>query len=203
MFTGFTQADFEVFERESFAERMALLHAEVKPKLIALGKMLAPVLSEIVKEPLFPHVAQHLRRTVNPPVETWVAFGREKRAYKPYVHLRVGINRERVRVTVFVEDYADEKLAFAASLRADAEALAAHCRLHPEILGFEMPGQPLLEAGLTGFADRMERVKGLHAVFGIALSSSETTSLADQLPLWASAQVKTLLPFYRLGHFPL
>ena len=103
-FSGFTEEDFAVFELEEFGERMPSLRALIKPKLMQLGTVLPQALSESVGETLYPHVAQHLRRTVNPPVETWVAFARTKRAYKPSVHLRVGIGRERVRVTVFVED---------------------------------------------------------------------------------------------------
>ena len=195
-FAGFTEADFAVFELEEFAERMPSLRAHIKPKLIQLGEILPEALSQIVGETLYPHVAQHLRRTVNPPVETWVAFARTKRAYKPSVHLRVGISRERVRVTVFVEDYADEKLLFAAHLRRHACALAEHACLYPQIVGYETPNEILTEANLIRFADRMERVKGQHAIFGIGLTRDQTIEAGANLPEKIVSFTRILLPFY-------
>ena len=197
-FLGFTEADFAVFELEEFAERMPSLRAHIKPKLVQLGEILPEALSQIVGETLYPHVAQHLRRTVNPPVETWVAFARTKRAYKPSVHLRVGISRERVRVTVFVEDYADEKLLFAAHLRRHAQTLAEHACLYPQIVGYETPNEILTEANLIRFADRMERVKGQHAIFGIGLTRAETIEAGANLPEKIVAFARILLPFYRV-----
>src|SRR4051812_43059364 len=93
-FTGFTPEDFAVFEVPDFAARMPLVRTQLKPKLTHIGAAVTELLAEVVEEPLYPHVAQHLRRSVNAPVETWVAFAREKRAYKPFVHLRVGISAE-------------------------------------------------------------------------------------------------------------
>jgi uncharacterized protein YktB (UPF0637 family) len=174
-FEGFTPDDFDVFNAPEFSERMALLRERVKPKLIQIGEALTPRLSEIVGEPLFPHVAQHLRRTVNPPEETWVAFAREKRAYKPFVHLRAAVSREKVRVTVFVEDYADDKALFANNLHPRAALLADHFARHPTIRAYEIldrDGEPsfghaLTEETLRDFAERMKRVKGQHAIFGV------------------------------------
>ena len=90
---------------------MPLIRERIKPKLMAIGEALAETLSETLGDPLSVHVAQHLRRTVNPPVETWAAFAKERRAYKPYVHLRVALSAEKVRVVVFVEDYGRGKSA--------------------------------------------------------------------------------------------
>lgn len=174
-FTGFVPEDFEVFSIPGFADRMPALRARIKPKLIQLGELLTPRLSDVVHETFHPHVAQHLRRTVNPPVETWVAFSKEKRAYKPYVHFRVGISSEKVRMVVFVEDYADEKLLFAENLRRNARDLAAYFAHHPTIRAAEIRdqkgdmkfGSALNATTLRAFADRMTKVKGQHAVFGI------------------------------------
>jgi uncharacterized protein YktB (UPF0637 family) len=174
-FTGFTEEDFDIFSIDGFAERMANIRQRIKPKLIQLGQVLPERLSAAMDEPLYPHIAQHLRRTVNPPVHTWVAFARSPRAYKPFVHLRVAINREHLVLLAFVEDYADEKATFAANLERNAEPLAAYLAHHAVIHSFDLTdadGKPLsghaLDAGtLTGFARRMNRVKGQHARFGI------------------------------------
>lgn len=207
-FSGFTPEDFAVFEIEGFANRMPALRAQIKPKLIQIGEILNDRLAEVVEEPLYPHVAQHLRRTVNPPVETWVAFSRSPRAYKPFVHLRCGISAEKVRVTVFVEDYADEKLLFADNLRREADTLERYLALHPTILGYEIRdaenvpkrGHALDADTLRAFADRMHRVKGQHAIFGIAFAN--THPVVQNGPEFLEAVVeaaRTLKPLYDCG----
>ena len=45
----------------------------------------------------FAHVAKHMRRTVNPPDDTWVAFAADKRGYKKHCHFKVAISRGAVR----------------------------------------------------------------------------------------------------------
>ena len=207
-FSGFTLEDFGIFEIEGFAARMPPLRARIKPKLMQIGEVLTGRLSEVVEETLHPHVAQHLRRTVNAPVETWVAFSRSKRAYKPFVHLRCGISAEKVRVTVFVEDYADEKLLFADNLRRQAESLERYFALHPTVLGYELRdsddtpkrGHALDADTLHSFADRMHRVKGQHAIFGIAFA--KTHPVVQSGPEFLEAVVeaaRTLKPLYDCG----
>lgn len=175
-FGGFMPEDFDVFHVPGFAERMPLVRERVKPKLIHIGEGLTERLSDVLDETVFPHVAQHLRRTVNPPQETWVAFSRSPRAYKPFVHLRVAISAEKVRVTAFCEDYADDKALFASNLIARADRLADHFAHHPHILAYEicdkenapLKGHGLCADTLRAFGEKMNRVKGQHAVFGIA-----------------------------------
>ncbi len=207
-FPGFTPEDFAIFEIEGFAARMPPLRAQIKPKLIQIGAALTGRLSEVVGETLYPHVAQHLRRTVNAPVETWVAFARNKRAYKPFVHLRCGISADKVRVTVFVEDYADEKQLFADNLERNAEPLGHYLAHHPTILGYEIRdgdgvpqrGHALGSETLREFAARMRRVKGQHAIFGIAFAN--THPVVQSGPEFLEAVVeaaRTLKPLYDCG----
>ncbi len=94
----FSSVDFAVFDIPGFDERMAELARTVRPRLEAAGELLAPVLSEAVDRPIFAHVARHARRTVNPPDDTWVAFGADKRGYKKDVHFKVAISRHSVRL---------------------------------------------------------------------------------------------------------
>lgn len=175
-FPGFDPEDFAVFEIPEFAARMAELRARLRPKLLILGDALTPRLSAALGQTLYPHVPRHLRRSVNPPEETWAAFSPSPRSYKPFVHLRCAISADKVRVTVFVEDDATDKQAFAAGLGRKAGELGRHFALHPTVLAYQMldpTGEPLrghaLDTGLLqGFADRLSRVKSQHAVFGIA-----------------------------------
>ncbi|NDI33538.1 DUF1054 family protein [Chengkuizengella sediminis] len=70
-FQGFTKEDFNVFTIDSLEPRMEALITHVRPKLEWLGAEIAPYLSAVTGEEMFPHVAKHARRTVNPPNDTW------------------------------------------------------------------------------------------------------------------------------------
>jgi uncharacterized protein YktB (UPF0637 family) len=206
--TGFQECDFAVFDIPEFAGRMAALRAQLKPKLTEIGAEATATLSGTVQETLYPHVAQHLRRSVNPPVATWVAFARSNRAYKPFVHLRCAVMRQGVRATVFVEDYADDKELFAHNLDANAKQLARYLSRHPEIQAFTildkndqpLQGKALTEQTLKDFAARMLRVKGQHAIFGIDIPGSHP-AIGDigQLTESFLAAAQTLRPLYDCG----
>ncbi|MBI3455929.1 MAG: DUF1054 family protein, partial [Candidatus Rokubacteria bacterium] len=93
----FTTKDFQLFDIPGFAERMAAIRARVRPKLERLGGTLGAPLARVAKVELFPHVARHARRTVNPPDDTWVAFGPDRRGYKKAPHFKVAVSRRSVR----------------------------------------------------------------------------------------------------------
>src|SRR3990172_11065138 len=94
---GFDASDFEVFAILDFPGRMAAIRGQIQPKLFALAEEIGPKLKPIVGSEAFPHVAKHMRRTVNPPEDTWVAFGPEKRGYKKAQHFKLAISRHCVR----------------------------------------------------------------------------------------------------------
>ncbi len=208
VFEGFAEEDFAVFEVPDFAARMPLVRERIKPKLMAIGEALTETLSDALGEPLYVHVAQHLRRTVNPPVETWAAFAKEKRAYKQYVHLRVAVSAEKVRVVVFVEDYAEEKLRFARNLARNADDLAAYLKHRPTVRAYDIQGgdgQPLAGSHLTAdvlrkFGERMERVKGQHAAFGTQFNRDHPVLLSGPELLCAIEEAACVLkPLYGCG----
>lgn len=179
-FEGFEPEDFAVFTAPDLDERMPLLRQRITPKLKLLAAGLRDRMSDVAEETMFPHVALHLRRSVNPPVETWAAFARNARAYKPFVHYRAGLSVDKFKVTVFVEDYADDKLLFARNLARNASGIAAWCKAHPTIHAYDIPdrnGEPssghnLTAAALRRFATRLQNVKGQHARFAIAFDKS-------------------------------
>jgi uncharacterized protein YktB (UPF0637 family) len=91
-FEGLPRVVFEVFQIPDFDGRMAAIRREVTPRLEALGRLLAPDLSRLLEEPVYPHVAKHLRRRVNPPDDTWVAWGPSPRGYKATPHFEAGVS---------------------------------------------------------------------------------------------------------------
>lgn len=114
---GFNRADFQVFEVEGFNERMAELYAKVRPKLLRLGDELAPQLARKLHLEFFPHVARHARRTVNPPAETWCAFGPSAKGYKRYPYLGLCISRFGLQARVVVKSEADRRPEMSATLQ--------------------------------------------------------------------------------------
>lgn len=205
---GFGPEDFAVFDVADFAGRMALIRHRLKPKLTALGSALRAPLSEAAGQPLFPHVAQHLRRTVNPPPETWVAFSRSARSYKPFVHYRVGISGHGVRVVCFLEDEAEDKPRYAVALARCARDFSLYFRHHAAIRAYDIcdaNGQPLTGRALTAaslkrLADRLKRVRAQHAVFGIAYARSHpVVGSGPELLDAAAAAAELLSPLYRCG----
>jgi uncharacterized protein YktB (UPF0637 family) len=121
---GFTREDFEVFGIPTFPERMRGIKEHVRPKLIALGEDLQPALKKLAKSDVFPHVAQHVRRTVNPPPETWVAFGPYARGYKKYGYFGLVVSRGGLHTRIVVKDEAPDRAQMAKLLLDRADALA-------------------------------------------------------------------------------
>ncbi|MZQ81745.1 DUF1054 family protein [Paenibacillus sp. 5J-6] len=95
-FTGFTQHDFDTFAIEGLDGRMEAIRERIQPKFKALGDSLAQDLSLFAGTEMFLHIAKHLRRKINPPVDTWMAICPNKRGYKQVPHFQVGLFDDRV-----------------------------------------------------------------------------------------------------------
>lgn len=120
----FTRGDFEVFGIPTFPERMQGIKEHVRPKLTALGVQLKPALHEIVQDDVYPHVAMHVRRTVNPPPETWLAFGPSARGYKKFSYFGLVVSRGGLHTRIVVKDEAENRPHMAKLLMDRASALA-------------------------------------------------------------------------------
>ncbi len=120
---GFTPTDFEIFKVEGFSARMELIFARIRPKLLRIGGELAPELARKLHLEFFPHVARHLRRSVNPPLETWVAFGPSPRSYKRYGYLALCISQAGLHVRAVVKSEAESRAEMGRALEARAKQL--------------------------------------------------------------------------------
>ncbi len=121
---GFTRDDFEVFGIPTFRERMDAMKERIRPRLIELGKELQPALNDLGQNEVFPHVAKHARRTVNPPPETWVAFGPSARGYKKFGYFGLVISGGGLHTRIVVKDEVENRPRMAKLLLNRAEALS-------------------------------------------------------------------------------
>lgn len=115
-FAGWTQEDFAVFSTEGFDERMAAIRARIQPKLDAFGRDLVVLLVADTGTEWFHHVAKHIRRSVNPPTDTWVALNRAKKGYKATVHFGVGIGAIGANACLVVKPECVEREAVARAI---------------------------------------------------------------------------------------
>jgi uncharacterized protein YktB (UPF0637 family) len=120
---GFTPVDFEVFRVEGFDERMQQIYAYVRPKLIRLGDELAPEIARRLHMEFFPHVAKHARRTVNPPPETWAAFGPSSKGYTRFGYLALCISGAGIHARAVVKSEADQRPEMGRLLKAHGAQL--------------------------------------------------------------------------------
>src|ERR1051326_4685565 len=118
------ERELAIFTIEGFAERMGEIRAHVQPKLRAIGERLREPVSRLAGQPCYPHVAKHMRRTVNPPPETWVAFGPSPRGYKQFCHYAFVVSSGGVHARIIVKSEANDRAAMAERLRVAARALA-------------------------------------------------------------------------------
>jgi uncharacterized protein YktB (UPF0637 family) len=102
---------------------MQQIYAHVRPKLLRLGDSLAPELARKLHIEFFPHVAKHARRTVNPPPETWAAFGPSPRGYKRYGYLALCISSAGLHARAVVKPEADRRTDIARNLKTRAPQL--------------------------------------------------------------------------------
>ncbi|MFH5182971.1 DUF1054 family protein [Paenibacillus sp. TAB 01] len=95
-FEGFTQTDFDVFTVPGLEARMEGIQSRIQPKFKAIGERLVHEAALLSGTEMFLHIAKHARRTVNAPVDTWMAVCHNKRGYKQYPHFQVGLFEDRV-----------------------------------------------------------------------------------------------------------
>src|ERR1700734_3474755 len=125
---GFTPTDFAVFKVAGFSPRMQEIYTRVRPRLVKLGNELAPELARKFHLEFFPHVAKHARRTVNPPAETWAAFGPSPKGYKRYGYLALCISGAGLHARAVVKSEADRRPEIGSKIRAKSSELAKSFR---------------------------------------------------------------------------
>lgn len=119
----FTKQSFDAFALETLEERMEKIRSEIQPVFQTIGEAAIPLFEESCQEPFYLHIAQHRRRTVYPPAETWAGIGPNKRGYKMDAHFQIGINQAYVFVWLSVIDQPKNQATIAESWLAQKNYL--------------------------------------------------------------------------------
>jgi uncharacterized protein YktB (UPF0637 family) len=205
--SAFVAGDFKVFDVSGFKPRMGEIRARVRPKLEALGGRLAPAVSRSVGDEVFAHVARHARRTVNPPDDTWVAFGPDARGYKKHGHFKLAVSRGGVRFLFEIGPEHAEKRPWASAWKKNAPTVGPVLRRVKHLAWFknehdDEPAAPLADLTpeqLVELADELIRTRDGQFVIGRVVP-------ADEAAQWTEAQYRSaaleifrpLAPLYRL-----
>jgi hypothetical protein len=179
---------------------MEQIYENVRPKLVRLSGELAPELGEMTGTQFFPHVARHARRTVNPPPETWVAFGPSRRGYKRDAHFALCISRAGIHARIIVGHESERRAEMAKRLRQCANALVASFQ-GTRIARYDTwdfrdlpPKRPADRAFFESLADGLaQRAGGIDAGFGWPVGDAVNLERAELLDAY-----RELAPLYRV-----
>lgn len=204
-FDGFTAEDFDVFEIPGLEARMEALIEHVRPKLHQLGERLSPVLSGLCGETIYPHVAKHARRTINPPIDTWVAFAANKRGYKAHPHFQIGLFNSHMFVQFAIIYESDNKSVFAEHALKQLDDIMKHIPAEYVWSGDHMiPGGDkqgeLGRDGLIKLLERLRTVKASEALCGIIIDREDPLLRDGEAFIDKTIETfKTVLPLYKMA----
>lgn len=127
----FTDKSFEVFGIEGLENRMTAIRSQIQPIFQELDDYFKENLEKELQEELFVHIAQHRRRSVYPPENTWSALSRKKRGYKMEPHFQLGIFPDYVFMWLsFIDNPKNEKEM--------AQALLDHPEVFADLAEFQI-----------------------------------------------------------------
>lgn len=204
---AFGSGDFKVFDVKGFQPRMGEIRTRIRPKLETLGRSLAPPLARSLGGDTFAHVAKHARRTVNPPDDTWVAFGPDARGYKKHCHFKVAVSRHCVRFLFEIGPEHAEKKRWAAAWKKNAGKLSPVLRRMKDLAWFrnehdDIPAAALGDMApeaLAELADEIVRTRDGQLVLGRMVAAEAAARWTEaQYREAALATFRALVPLYRL-----
>ncbi len=194
----FEESSFEVFQVPGLEARMAAIRSEIQPVFQQIGEALVRELETALDRTFYLHIAQHRRRSVHPPENTWAAVGEGKRGYKMASHFQIGIWPEYVFMWLSIIDQPKGQKSYAETLLAalpEIEALPQDFVINKDHT--TAPCFPLSEAKPA--LERLASVKKSEFQLGRVIPREST--------LWQNpenaredilATYRQLLPFYEL-----
>jgi uncharacterized protein YktB (UPF0637 family) len=151
-------------------------------------------------------VAKHMRRSVNPPPDTWVAFNRVKRGYKATAHFSVGISGLGTNVAVIVKPESTEREEFASAMERNAAKLAERLTREKSFyagdvaraeVGDLLPASDLDAEAWREQAERLRRVKSWAFEAGYRIKPQQSVKWeGEQYVKEALKRMRKMLPLY-------
>jgi uncharacterized protein YktB (UPF0637 family) len=204
-FSGFTREDFDVFTIDGFEDRMEALKYTIRPKLEILGNHFAPTLTTITGDEMFPHVAKHARRSVNPPKDTWVAFASNARGYKMLPHFQIGMWESHLFIWYAVIYEAAHKAEIAKSYEKNVASILKQIPSHfVWSVDHMKPGaikqNELGKKGLLDLFQKVQNVKKAELLCGLHIDKEDVINMPPQeLIAQIDQTFRTLLPLYKIS----
>lgn len=205
LLTGFDSKDFDVFTVPGLEPRMKALIERVRPKLHTIGDEIAPFLATQCGEEIFPHVAKHARRTINPPKDTWVAWSPSKRGYKAFPHFQVGLWATHAFIQFAIIYECTSKQQFAERLEANLKQIRKtvpdHFFWSPDHMQpVYTPHGEMTDDRFAKVIHDLKHVKKAEVVCGLRLEKDDP-ALADGAKFLKLIEntIETLMPVYRIS----
>ena len=197
----FTEKDFDVFTIEGLDQRMAGIRSVIQPKFQELDAYFAEQLGEELETEFFVHIAQHRRRTVYPPENTWSALSQKKRGYKMDAHFQLGIWPEYLFMWLSLIDNPKNEKEIA---QAFLDNLKLFKQLPDDFYVSIDHTQPkiecLKEADLEKILIRFRDVKkGEFQIGRIISKTDQMLNDPDKARAYMLQTYEALLPFYQLA----
>lgn len=196
----FTRESFEVFAVQGLKARMEAIQSQIQPVFQTIDEAVKEELEAMLQEELFIHIAQHRRRSVHPPENTWSAISRQKRGYKMEAHFQLGIWPEYVTLYLSLIDQPPAKAAMAQEMLDHPELfdhLPADTVVNLDHTKDEF--KSLQDTDLEKALIRLKNVKKGEFQIGriILKNSSLWDHPADALP-YMKESYRALVPLYQL-----
>ncbi|HEY3411520.1 MAG TPA: DUF1054 family protein [Armatimonadota bacterium] len=207
-FAGWTREDFAAFHITDFDERMAVLRDRIQPKLDALGIDLVGLLQAETGTEWYHHVAKHMRRSVNLPLDTWVALNRAKKGYKATVHFGVGLSALGANACLVVKQECVERESFAAGIEREVGVICPLLAASGNLYIGDVPNaaeEEMLPAKSAGVDDWIKRAEWLRNrkmyefEMGYRIPVEEACALGSELPQTTLKLIREMLPLYQAG----
>jgi uncharacterized protein YktB (UPF0637 family) len=197
---GFLRRDFDVFAIDDFSARLAKIDQLVTPRLMQLAPAFNRELARNLEMVFFPHFARHIRRAVNPPAETWAAWGPSPNGYRRHGYLALYISGVGIHARAVVQSTADHRPEMVRAMKAKSADLEKSFRgtkiqQYQNWEGRELPASVAASAGFfDGLGDALAKKSGgIDVGFGWSVRDALTVDRAEVLDAF-----RELGPLYRL-----
>lgn len=194
----FKDDDFNIFAVETLDERMQLIRGEIDQKFEQSAAVILPILNEQGQQ-WYAHIAKHLRRTTNPPDNTWVAFAPNKRGYKMMPHFELGIWADHVYLYLAVEENMKPKdtqsiVKKMAAARKQVQGLPSNFVLSADHMVNK--SQPIVISVYDDMVARYANIKHSEVLIGVKLLRGDPNFAKNTDLVQLIDALKLLLPIY-------